>query len=100
MGMFDMLKQAAEIRRQVKQVESELKKIEVEESAKGITVKVRGDMYISQIIIDPSLMGKDPQSFSKLLVDTINRAIDSARKKAASFMARSGGIEGLSKLFG
>jgi len=97
--MFEMMKQV----QQMKKMQKELKKKEVEISSndKTVTVVARGDMTIKSIKIAPEAMDASrPDRLEKTLVSTINGAMDSAKKAAASDMAKLTEGMGLGGLMG
>jgi DNA-binding YbaB/EbfC family protein len=100
--MFKMLKQAANMRKQVKKIQKELQKFTVEGVSGHVKAKVLGDMTVKSVEIDPA--GMDPARRERLegmIVTAINNALRNARKQAGSEMAKmSGGVGGLSDLLG
>jgi DNA-binding protein YbaB len=97
--MFNMMKQV----KQMKKMQKGLKKKEVEISnnEKTITVVARGDMTVKSIKIAPEAMdASQPERLEKAIVSTINSAMDSAKKAAASDMAKLTDGMGLGDLMG
>ncbi|MGQ9661608.1 MAG: YbaB/EbfC family nucleoid-associated protein [Kiritimatiellia bacterium] len=102
-NMFQMLKQAASMQRQMKQVQKEMARQKIEHTAVGGVVKVvvRGDMTIESIALDESIL--DPTKKSKterVLVEAINGALEAAKKKVGVEMSKIASDLGLGNLFG
>ncbi len=82
MKMFDMMKQYNQVRKMQKELGK--KEVEISSSDKMITVVVRGDMTVKNIKILPQAIDPaNPERLEKVLVSTVNSAIDSAKKAAA-----------------
>ena len=100
--MWKMMKQA----QKVKKIQKELARKTVEvKSTDGTVVVVAGaDMTLRTITVDPQWL--DPArkpKFEKLLVSTVNSALDSSKKAAAADMQKlTQGLDlgGLGDLFG
>lgn len=96
--MMNMMKQMKQVRRMQKQLAAKI--VEATNTDKTITVVARGDMSIKSIAIDPRAFEK-PDRLLKQLVSTVNSALDSSKKAAASDMQKmSGGLGGLSDMLG
>jgi len=100
-NIFDMVKQATAMQRQMKQVQKELERETVEHASGGGMVKVtaRGDMTVKQVKIDPSLL--DPARVAKLedlIAAGVNGALEAAKKQAGERMSKLAGGGGLSGL--
>lgn len=98
-NMFKMMKQV----QQVKKMQKELSRKEVEVSSpdKAVTVVARGDMSIKSIKILPESVDVGRiDRLEKVIVSTINGAMDSAKKAAASDMAKLTEGMGLGDLLG
>jgi DNA-binding YbaB/EbfC family protein len=102
MDMFKMMKQAAQMRKQMKKIQSELERYIVEGVCGPVKVEVSCDMAVRSVKIEPSAV--DPARVDKLqtmLVTAINNALRNAKKQAGSEMSKmSGGIGGLSDMLG
>lgn len=89
--MFDKLKQFSELKRmrdQAMRMKKDLAQEKVEMEEKGVRVVVRGDQKIESIEIN----GEANYS----LVNLLNKALESAQKKAASkMMGEMGNLKGL-----
>lgn len=100
--MANMLKMMKQVK-QVKKMQKELarKTVEVKSSDGSVTIVAKGDMSVKSITIDPDLL--DPsrrERLQKILVSTVNSALDSSKKAAANDMQRLTGGMGLGDLFG
>lgn len=103
MNVLKMMQQAATMRREMQQIQSELEKKTVEYTIGGGRLKVvaRGDMTIESITIDPQSV--DPSNVARLqdlIVNGVNGALKAAKKKAGSEMSKMAGSMGLGKLMG
>lgn len=90
-NMLDMMKQAASMRKEMKQIQKDLARKTVEASSVGgkITVVARCDMTIEEIRIDPALL--DPakaEQVGQFVTGAVNAAMKDAKKKAGSEMSR------------
>jgi len=98
--MMNMMKQV----RQMKKVQKQLaaKTVEVSSNDGQVTVVARGDMSIKTIRIDPAaLASAKADRLSKTLTSTINSALDSSKKAAASDMSKlTGSLGDLSGMLG
>lgn len=101
-NMFEMMKQAASMKKKMKQIQKELKRYTVEATSAGVTVVVRGDMALNSVKIDVADENtKDMQKLEKMIVTAVNKAMDAAKKKAASEMSSmTGGLGGLADMLG
>ena len=99
-NMFQMMKQANQLRKMQKQLAS--KTVEVSSPDGNVTVVVRADMSVKSIRIKPEWV--DPtrvERLEKVLLSTVNSAMDAAKKAAAADMQKlTGGLGGLSDLLG
>ena len=102
-NVFEMVKQAASMRKEMKRIESELASKRVEYSAAGGRIKViaRGDMTIESITLSPECTAPDRVAkLPELLVQAVNGALHDAKKKAGSEMSKLAGSLGLPGLLG
>ena len=83
-------KQLLEMRKQAKELQKQLEKIEHTEEKDGMHIKVNGAQQVLYIEVD----GEE----QKKLVELINKAMKNVQKKSAQTMMEMGG--GLSGLFG
>jgi len=77
----DMMKQAQEMQKKMKELQDGLANLEVEGSSGGglVSVKVNGKGEVKKIKIDPSLMKPEE---TEILEDLIVAAFNEAKKKA------------------
>ncbi|MCX7590370.1 MAG: YbaB/EbfC family nucleoid-associated protein [Kiritimatiellae bacterium] len=102
-NLFQMMKQAATMQRQMKQIQKELARHKVEHTVAGGTVKVivRGDMTIESIGLDESLLEPAKKvKVERLLVEAVNGALEAAKKKVGGEMSRMASGLGLGDLLG
>lgn len=88
--MLDRVKKLNDLRRQSKQLESELEKEVLEVTHKEITVRVTGNMRLKKL----NTAGKE----DAVVMEAINKALKAAQKEAAKKMR--GQLGGLSDLLG
>lgn len=102
MNMLNMLKQAASMKKQMKQIQKELEKKVVDCSEHGVTVSVRGDMSVAAIKIDSEQAPlSDVPRLEKAIAGAANKALESAKKQAGAEMSKlAGGLGGLSDMLG
>ena len=90
-NMFEMMKQAMSMQRELKNVQKQLAKQTVEFVGKGGIVKVtaRGDMTIESVKIDPQLINAaDVSRLEQALVAGVNGALHAAKEKAGKEMSK------------
>jgi len=106
-GLKDMgklMKQAKEMKEKMKTVQEDLKRVRVLGKAQGdkIQVSMTGEMEVTEIKIDPSLLTPAEQNnLTNGLINAFNQAAKEAKEIATSRLAElSGGlnIPGLDKL--
>jgi nucleoid-associated protein EbfC len=99
-NMLKMMQQFREVRKLQKELES--KTYEVKSHDGLIVVVARGDMTIKTLQIDPKAMDPaKPENLAKVIVSTVNSALDTTKKAAASDMQKmAGGLGGLSQMLG
>ncbi len=96
--MFDMLKNAHKLKREMGKLNEGLAGIEAEGSAgnEAVRVRVDGQMKLKEIKIDPKLLeGGDAKSLEKLIVQALDDAQRKAQKLAAGAMSKLVGTGGL-----
>jgi len=102
--MFKAIQQAASMRSKMKKMQKELEKkvVEVKSNNGKVTVSARGDMTIKDIVFDPSAFEDlNVERLQKVLVTTVNAALNGAKKAAGGEMQKmSGGLGGLSEMLG
>ena len=102
MGMMDQMKQAMQMRKEAKRIQSEIEKITCEYSNGGITCVARGDFTIISIKVSEESMcdvlaGK-PQRYEIMLTNVVNGALKAVKKQTQDAMAKlmhGSGMEGL-----
>jgi len=101
--MFEMMKQAMSMQRELKNVQKQLSKQTVEYAGKGGLVKIiaRGDMTIESIKIDPKLINpSEAGQLEQAVVSGVNGALQSAKEKAGKEMSKLTSGMGLPDMFG
>ncbi len=86
MNIMKMMKQAADLQRQMQRKQEELAERTVEFSSGGgmVTVTARGDLTIERVRIDPKCV--DPADI-EMLEDLVAAAVDGALKAARELVA-------------
>ena len=111
MGIFDQMKQAMQMRSEMKRIQSEVEKITANYANGGILVTVRGDFTVQSIKIEPDTWAEVQKGktdrFETMLLNVINGAIKTAKKTTQEHMAQmmqaaggGGAAGGLGGLFG
>ena len=98
--MLDMMKQVKQAKKMQKKLAA--KTVQAKSRDDIIVVEARGDMTIKRISVDAeALKTMRHEQFEKMLVSTVNSALDSSKKAAAGDMAKmGGGLGGLSDMLG
>lgn len=96
--IFKMLKDAASMKKNVKRIQSELRKKTVEFSCENgkVSVTARGDASIANIKIDPSVI--DPSNamiLEKLVLEAVEGALDAAKEMSSGEMKKLASQMGL-----
>lgn len=104
MGMMDQLKQAMQMRKDAKRIQSEIEKITCEYANGGITCVARGDFTIvsvkvTQDALKEVIAGK-PERFETMLNNVINGALKGVKKQTQEAMAKMMQGAGMGGLFG
>lgn len=97
--MMDMMKQVAQVRKMQKALAG--KTVEARSKEDIVVVVARGDMTIKSITVKPEAV--DParmERLEKLMVSTVNSALDAAKKAAAGDMSKMGDLSGLAEMLG
>ena len=110
MGMFDQMKQALQMRSEMKRIQAEVEKISASYANGGITVTVRGDFTVQSIKIEPDTWAEvqkgKTERFETMFLNVLNGAIKNVKKTTQEHMAQMmqaagvGGAGGLGSLFG
>jgi DNA-binding YbaB/EbfC family protein len=93
-NMQQLLQQAQKMQQEMLAAQEALKDEVVEASAGGgmVTVKVTGDLHVTQISIDPQAIDPDdPELLADMVTAAVNEALRSAQELAS---AKLGGIAG------
>jgi len=93
--MLKMMQQAASMRSKMKKMQKELEKkvVEIKSNNGKVTVSARGDMSIKSIEFDPSVFEDlNIDRLQKVLVTTVNSALNAAKKTAGTEMQKMGGL--------
>ncbi len=103
-NMIEQVKQAMQMRKEAKRIQSEIEKISCEYSNGGITCVVRGDFSVVSIKVAPEALkevvaGK-PERFETMLLNVVNNAIKSVRKQTQEHMAEAMKSSGLGDMLG
>ncbi len=87
--MFQMIKEAASLQKNVKKIQSQLREKTVEySSGQGqVTVKARGDGTIAQVKMDPSVVVPERVAeLEKMTLKAVEGALAEAKKLSAAEM--------------
>lgn len=93
--MVKMMQQAVSMRSKMKKMQKELEKkvVEIKSNNGKVTVSARGDMSIKSIEFDPSVFEDlNVERLQKVLVTTVNSALNAAKKTAGSEMQKMGSL--------
>jgi len=102
-NMFSALKQAQNMKKQLKRVNKQLEKSQFTSTSNNneIEVKINGKMKLLSIKLDDNFSSLDNTSKERLLISTINNAINIAQKESQNQMnAVTGGMLGDMKIPG
>ncbi len=94
-NMIKMVQQAAAMRSKMKKMQKELEKkvVEIKSNNGKVTVSARGDMSIKSIEFDPTAFEDlNIERLQKVLVTTVNSALNAAKKTAGTEMQKMGGL--------
>lgn len=97
--MLDMMKQLKQVKKMQKQLAK--KTVEVSSPDGMVTVVAQGDMKLRSMKIDPqAIEDQKPDRLARLIVSTVNSALDSSKKAAASDMSKMTDGTGLGQMLG
>ncbi len=88
-NMFQMLRDAAAMQKQVKSIQARLRQQTVDFSSGGgkVTVTARGDASVAAIRIDPSAINPaQPAALEKLVLAAVEGALNAAKEMSAREM--------------
>ena len=107
MGIFDQMKQAMQMRSEMKRIQAEVEKISATYANGGISVTVRGDFTVQAIKIEPDTWAEVQKGktdrFETMLLNVVNGAIKNAKKTTQEHMSKmmqAAGAGGAGGLFG
>lgn len=99
-NMFQMAKQAMEMRSQMKKIQKRLAEMSFDYENAGVRVSVSGDMQITKLELTEESFA-DRERLQRTLPENINKALRLAREGAAKEMASmTEGMGGLGSLLG
>ena len=104
MGMFDQVKQAMQMRKDQKRIQSQIEAITTEYSNGGITCVVRGDFTVLSIKVSPETLkeiasGK-PERFATMLTNVVNGAMKQVKQQTQELMMKMMQSGDLSSMLG
>ena len=90
----EMLSKAKKMQDQMKEVQENIKKIEVEGTAGGDLVKVtlKGDYEMKSIVISPNAQNENKEILNDLIIAAHNDAKDKLKKKTSEELLKATGI--------
>ena len=93
----DMISKAKKIQEQMKEVQENLKKIEVEGTAGGDLVKVilKGDYEMKSILVNPEAKSEKEEIINDLIVAAHNDASETLKKKTSEELLKATGVSNL-----
>ena len=93
----DMISKDKKIQEQMKEVQENLKKIEVEGIAGGNLVKVilKGDYEMKSILINPAAKSEKEEIINDLIVAAHNDAREKLKKKTSEELLKATGVSNL-----
>ena len=93
----DMISKAKKIQEQMKEVQENLKKIEVEGTAGGDLVKVilKGDYEMKSILVNPEAKSEKEEIINDLIVAAHNDARETLKKKTSEELLKATGVSNL-----
>ncbi|HOE61349.1 MAG TPA: YbaB/EbfC family nucleoid-associated protein [Kiritimatiellia bacterium] len=104
MGMLDQVKQAMQMRKEAKRIQSEIEKITCEYANGGITCVARGDftivsLKVTQEALADVIAGK-PERFETMLGNVVNGALKGVKKQTQDAMTKMMQGTGMGNMFG
>ena len=92
MGMLDQMKQAMQMRKEAKRIQTEIEKITCEYANGGITCVARGDFTVVSLKVSPEAlqeaMAGKPERFETMLSNVVNGALKGVKKQTQEAMAK------------
>ena len=104
MGMLDQVKQAMQMRKEAKRIQSEIEKITFEYANGCITCVARGDftivsLKVTQEALADVIAGK-PERFETMLGNVVNGALKGVKKQTQDAMTKMMQGTGMGNMFG
>jgi nucleoid-associated protein EbfC len=93
-GMGGLLKQAQKMQQEMERIQNELAGMKIEGSAGGgmVTAVASGSQELLEIKIDPEVVDpQDVEMLEDLVLAAVNQALENAKAKAESEMAKATG---------
>ena len=93
----DMISKAKKIQEQMKEVQENLKKIDVDGTAGGNLVKVilKGDYEMKSILVNPEAKSEKEEIINDLIVAAHNDAREKLKKKTSEELLKATGVSNL-----
>ena len=90
----DMLSKAKKVQEQMKEVQENIKKIEVEATAGGDLVKVilKGDYEMKSIVLSPNAKNEKNEIINDLIIAAHNDAKEKLKKKTSEELIKVTGV--------
>jgi len=98
-NMADMIKKVGKIRSDLKDIQKELKNIEIVEDSGGVRVVVTGDLKLKEFKIEKEVLQTDHSRAEYLISDAVDKAYSRARDEAMSRMKKIAGGLSIPGLF-
>ena len=97
--MMNMMKQVKQVRKMQKVLAA--KTVEARSKDDIVVVVAKGDMSIKSVTIKPDAIDVNRmERLEKMIVSTINSALDASKKAAAGNMSKMGDLSGLADMLG
>ena len=93
----DMLSKAKKVQEQMREVQENIKKIEVEGTAGGDLVKVilKGDYEMKSIVLSPNAKSEKNEIINDLIIAAHNDAKEKLKKKTSEEIGKATGLSNL-----
>lgn len=104
MNIFEQAKQAMQMRKEAKRIQSEIERISVSYANGGIEATMKGDFTLTGLVISPEALeevkaGKTDR-FATMLQSVFNGALKKAKEATQEHMQRMMKDSGLGGMFG
>lgn len=104
MGVFNQVKQAMQMRKEAKRIQSEMERITAEYSNGGITCVARGDFSIVSVKVTEEALSEvvngKPERFETMLTNVVNGALKNVRQQTQEAMAKMMQGSSMGDMFG